>query len=102
MKKVYVVGTADTKGDELAYLARAVAESGAAVTTVDVGTKSPTIRTDVEASAVAACGGSTASWQCVISTILGLCRSLSLEAFQSSSNLGAVSSWVQRPPRGGR
>lgn len=55
MKKVYVVGTADTKGDELAYLARAVAESGAAVTTVDVGTKSPTIRTDVEASAVAAC-----------------------------------------------
>ncbi|MEQ9178810.1 MAG: Tm-1-like ATP-binding domain-containing protein, partial [Nitratireductor sp.] len=38
MKRVYVVGTADTKGAELAYLATRIADCGAAVTVVDIGT----------------------------------------------------------------
>ena len=38
MKRVYVVGTADTKGAELAYLAARIAACGAAVTVVDIGT----------------------------------------------------------------
>jgi uncharacterized protein (UPF0261 family) len=41
-KRVYVVGTADTKGEELAYLAAAVAAAGADVVTVDIGTRTPT------------------------------------------------------------
>jgi uncharacterized protein (UPF0261 family) len=41
MKRVYVVGTADTKGEELAYLAGLVAARGAAVARVDVGTRAP-------------------------------------------------------------
>lgn len=53
MNRVYVVGTADTKGDELAYLAAAVRDAGAAVLTVDVGTRSPTIDVDVSARDVA-------------------------------------------------
>ncbi len=31
MKRIYVVGTADTKGEELAYLADAIAAAGAVV-----------------------------------------------------------------------
>ena len=38
MKRIYVVGTADTKGEELGFLADAIAATGAAVTRVDVGT----------------------------------------------------------------
>ena len=30
MKRIYVVGTADTKGEELAYLAERIAAAGAA------------------------------------------------------------------------
>jgi uncharacterized protein (UPF0261 family) len=54
MKRVYVVGTADTKGEELAFLAGAVAEAGAAPLIVDVGTRAPTIAVDVPAADVAA------------------------------------------------
>ena len=54
MKRIYVVGTADTKGDELAFLADAVARTGATVTRVDVGTQQPAITFDVPAADVAA------------------------------------------------
>ena len=54
MKRIYVVGTADTKGDELAFLADAVARTGATVTRIDVGTQQPAITFDVPAADVAA------------------------------------------------
>lgn len=54
MKRVYVVGTADTKGEELAFLSDRIAEAGLPVLRVDVGTRSPTVDVDVEAAAVAA------------------------------------------------
>ncbi len=54
MKTIYVVGTADTKGEELAFLSAQVAASGEAVRLVDVGTRTPTCPVDVTASEVAA------------------------------------------------
>lgn len=53
MRRVYVVGTADTKGEELAYLAGRIRAAGAAPLVVDVGTRQPTIRPDVTAAIVA-------------------------------------------------
>ncbi|MEM5470320.1 Tm-1-like ATP-binding domain-containing protein [Hoeflea sp. AS60] len=53
MKHVYVVGTADTKGPELAYLADVIANTGVPVILVDVGTRAPTIKVDVTAREVA-------------------------------------------------
>ncbi|HTV71477.1 MAG TPA: Tm-1-like ATP-binding domain-containing protein [Rhizobiaceae bacterium] len=53
-KSVYVVGTADTKGEELAHLADAVAKAGAHALRVDVGTRTPTIAVDIAANNVAA------------------------------------------------
>ena len=53
MKRVYVVGTADTKGDELAFLADAVAGAGVEALRVDVGTRQPTVRVDIAAREVA-------------------------------------------------
>ncbi|SJM35398.1 Tm-1-like ATP-binding domain-containing protein [Mesorhizobium delmotii] len=53
MKRVYVVGTADTKGEELAFLADAVAATGAAVARVDVGTRNATVPVDVSAEEIA-------------------------------------------------
>ncbi len=38
MSSVYVVGTFDTKGGELQYVAALIATEGVPVTTVDVGT----------------------------------------------------------------
>ena len=58
-KRVYAVGTMDSKGEELAYLAAQVRAAGAAVVTVDVGTQSdPTLAGDVSRRAVASahCG----------------------------------------------
>jgi len=40
MKRVYAVGTADTKGDELAFVADAVASAGIPVVRVDISTDS--------------------------------------------------------------
>ncbi|RWK50803.1 MAG: UPF0261 family protein [Mesorhizobium sp.] len=62
MKRVYVVGTADTKGEELSFLADAVAATGAAVARVDVGTRNATVPVDVSAEEVAGHhpGGSSA------------------------------------------
>jgi uncharacterized protein (UPF0261 family) len=54
MNKIYVTGTADTKGEELAYLADAIAAAGCAVVRVDVGTRAPTVPIDIDASTVAA------------------------------------------------
>lgn len=49
-----MVGTADTKGEELAYLADCVERAGAVVTRVDVGTRRASVRTDVPAREVVA------------------------------------------------
>lgn len=54
MKTIYVVGTADTKGEELAFLRAQIAASGAAVRLVDVGTRAPACPVDVTAAEVAA------------------------------------------------
>ena len=54
MKRIYVVGTADTKGEELAYLAAAVEAAGGEVVRVDVGTRAPGVSVDIPATAVAA------------------------------------------------
>ncbi|MGN6307895.1 MAG: Tm-1-like ATP-binding domain-containing protein [Mesorhizobium sp.] len=54
VKRIYVVGTADTKGEELAYLADIIAASGAAVARVDVGTRGALVPVDVAARDVAA------------------------------------------------
>lgn len=53
LKRIYVVGTADTKGEELAFLADAIAATGALVARVDVGTRAPTVPVDIAAEAVA-------------------------------------------------
>ncbi|TRC75971.1 UPF0261 family protein [Mesorhizobium sp. WSM4310] len=53
MKRIYVVGTADTKGEELAFLADAIAATGAAVSRVDVGTRDATIPVDISANDIA-------------------------------------------------
>lgn len=53
MKRIYVVGTADTKGEELTFLADATTAAGAAVVRVDVGTRTATIPVDVSAEDVA-------------------------------------------------
>ena len=54
MKRVYVVGTADTKGEELAFLKARVAAAGADALLVDVGTRTPAVAVDVAAATVAA------------------------------------------------
>ena len=56
MKRIYVVGTADTKGEELAWLAERITAAGGAPLVVDVGTKQPSIRPDITASEVASHG----------------------------------------------
>ncbi|MCV3207525.1 Tm-1-like ATP-binding domain-containing protein [Mesorhizobium sp. YC-39] len=53
MKRIYLVGTADTKGEELAFLADAITATGAAVVRVDVGTRTATIPADVSSEDVA-------------------------------------------------
>ncbi|MDW6020367.1 Tm-1-like ATP-binding domain-containing protein [Mesorhizobium sp. BAC0120] len=54
-KRVYVVGTADTKGDELGFLADKVAALGSEVLRVDIGTGAPpTVAVDITADEVAA------------------------------------------------
>jgi uncharacterized protein (UPF0261 family) len=55
VKRIYVVGTADTKGEELAFLADAVAATGATVARVDVGTRGALVPVDIAARDVASC-----------------------------------------------
>ena len=56
MKRIFVVGTADTKGAELRFLADAVRANGGNPVIVDVGTRPPTIAPDISAAEVAAHG----------------------------------------------
>jgi uncharacterized protein (UPF0261 family) len=55
MKHIYVVGTADTKGEELAYLATCIEAAGGAVMRVDVGMRTRAASVEITAGAVAAC-----------------------------------------------
>lgn len=55
MKRIYVVGTVDTKGAELAFLKKLVSETGFPCLLVDVGTRQPTVTADISAREVAAC-----------------------------------------------
>lgn len=54
MRRIYVVGTADTKGEELAFLADAIAATGATVVRVDVSTRTASLPVDVTAAEIAA------------------------------------------------
>jgi uncharacterized protein (UPF0261 family) len=54
LRRVYVVGTHDTKGEELAFLASLVAAQGLPVVRVDVGTRQAAPDVDVTAAKVAA------------------------------------------------
>lgn len=56
MRRIYVVGTADTKGEELAHLCSLIRELGGAPVLVDVGIKAPAVPVDVPAEEVAAHG----------------------------------------------
>jgi uncharacterized protein (UPF0261 family) len=56
MRRIYVVGTADTKGAELRFLADAIGAGGGNALIVDVGTRTPTITPDVSATEVASHG----------------------------------------------
>ena len=53
MKRVYVAGTADTKGQELLYVKSLIQAEGVSVALVDVGTGVPTVPVDIPASTVA-------------------------------------------------
>jgi len=55
MKRVYVVGTADTKGTELQYMKSLIEAAGSAAILVDVGTRAPLVQADVAAAEIAAC-----------------------------------------------
>lgn len=50
---IYVVGTADTKGEELAYLAQLIRDAGQIPVVVDVGIRPATIAVDISARDVA-------------------------------------------------
>lgn len=54
MKRVYVVGTADTKGPELQYMKSLIEAAGSPATLVDVGIREPQVEADVTAAEVAA------------------------------------------------
>lgn len=54
MKKAYVIGTFDTKRDELSYVAERIRETGVSVVTVDVSSKPGTADADVANATVAA------------------------------------------------
>ncbi|MEX3010760.1 Tm-1-like ATP-binding domain-containing protein [Hoeflea sp. TYP-13] len=55
MSSIYLAGTADTKGDELAYLHDILTRSYANVLRVDLGTRAPKTEMDIPARDVAAC-----------------------------------------------
>ncbi len=53
MKRIYIVGTADTKSAELMFLRQVVEAAGADPVVVDVGTRQPPIEADITAHDVA-------------------------------------------------
>ena len=56
MQRIYVVGTADTKGAELRFLAEAIRSQGGQPVIVDVGIRPPGIAPDISATEVASHG----------------------------------------------
>lgn len=54
MRRIFVVGTADTKGEELAYLRAAIAEAGGVPIVVDVGIGPARCDVDIPRSEIAA------------------------------------------------
>lgn len=54
MRRIYVAGTADTKGPELQYVKALIEVAGLHATLVDVGTRTPTVPVDVGAAEVCA------------------------------------------------
>ena len=54
MKRVYVIGTADTKGPELLYVKALVEAAGAPALLIDVGIRTPAVAVDVPRTVVAA------------------------------------------------
>ncbi len=54
MKRILLVGTADTKGEELAYLRSAIAAAGATPVVIDVGVGEPKCAVDIERGRVTA------------------------------------------------
>jgi uncharacterized protein (UPF0261 family) len=53
MQRIYVAGTADTKPEELLFIAARIRQCGGACTVVDVGTLASDVEVDVSASEVA-------------------------------------------------
>ncbi len=53
VRAIHVVGTCDTKGEEIAYLRDLIAAAGHSAVIVDLGTRAPTIRPDTAAETVA-------------------------------------------------
>jgi uncharacterized protein (UPF0261 family) len=53
-KRVYIIGTADTKGAELLYIKALVEGAGAPALLVDIGLRAPAVPVDVAAATVAA------------------------------------------------
>ena len=53
VKRLYLAGTADTKAEELAFLAALLRQRYGAVTVVDIGTRASTLPVDVPATEVA-------------------------------------------------
>jgi len=56
MKRIYVVGTADTKAEELQFLARAIRGQGGTPVIVDVGIRASGLAADISATEVASHG----------------------------------------------
>src|SRR5258708_2383768 len=54
MKRIYVAGTADTKGQELQYVKSLIEAAGGPALLVDVGIKAPKVAVDVAAAEIAA------------------------------------------------
>jgi uncharacterized protein (UPF0261 family) len=54
VRTIYVAGTCDTKGEEIAFLRDLIVAAGQPVIIVDLGTHAPSIRPDITAEAVAA------------------------------------------------
>src|SRR5262245_52314311 len=54
MKRIYVVGTADTKGEELLFLRGLIDAAGLPVCLTDVGTREAKVAVDIAAREVAA------------------------------------------------
>ena len=64
MNTIAILGTFDTKGEELEALARMLGGRGVRALRIDVGSGAPSVPVDVPAPEVAACGGE--DWEAVL------------------------------------